>query len=562
MATNFFIELSIIIIVAVTILTLTRLLRQPLILGYILTGILFSPSFFNIIKSTEVISTFSEIGIALLLFLVGLNLNPKIIKKLGLVSLITGVGQVLFTSIIGFFIARALGFAFLPAIYISIALTFSSTIIIMKLLSDKGELDKLHGKIAIGFLIIQDLIAVFALMAISSLSDETISLTSFATKTFVTGGITIVVLFLAGFYILPKITKYIARSQEFLLLFSLGWCFAIATLFAVLGFSIEIGALLAGITLSISPYKIEISSKLRPIRDFFLFLFFIWLGLQMSFADISTQWPGIIIFSLFILIGNPLIVMVLMGMMKYKKQTSFLAGLTVAQISEFSLILIALGVKVGHLTPEILSFVTLIGIITIAGSSYLIVYSHRIYPLFAKSLSVFERKEAKEGSQDSEQNDIIMFGANRTGHEILSTLKKNKAKVLIVDYDPETIEKLSKKGYKCIYGDITDPELLLDIDVCSSKMIISTVAEVESNILFIKRLKLCNPKAIIITTTDQAEDALLLYQNGADYVILPHHLGGKYAAQLIDKNKLSKSKFTELKDNEIPEIKKLLRGSD
>jgi len=561
MTSNFFIELSLIIITAVVIIGIIRFLRQPLILGYILTGILFSPSLFNIIKSTEIISTFSEIGVALLLFLVGLNLDPKVIKKVGTISLITGIGQVLFTSLIGYFIARLLGFTFLPAIYISIALTFSSTIIIMKLLSDKGDLDKLYGKIAIGFLIVQDLLAVFALMAISSLSDKSISLTSFALKTFVTGGVTIVILFLAGFYILPNITSKVAKSQEFLLLFSLGWCFAIATLFSVLGFSIEIGALLAGMTLSISPYKIEISSKLKPIRDFFLFLFFIWLGSQMSFADISSQWTGIIVFSLFILIGNPLIVIILMGSMKYRKQTSFLAGLTVAQISEFSLILIALGVKVGHLTPEILSFITLIGVITIAGSSYMITYSHRIYPLFSKMLSVFERKVAREGSQNLEKNEIIMFGANRTGHKILDTLKKDKSKLLIVDYNPETIEKLSRKGFKCIYGDITDPELMLDIDICSAKMIISTVPDLESSILFIKRIKLCNPDSIIITTTEDASEALLLYENGADYVILPHHLGGKYASQLIEKNKLSKSKFRELKEQEIPEIKKLLSSS-
>ncbi len=335
MASNIFLELSILIIAAVVIISITRALKQPLIIGYILTGILFSPSIFNVIESTELITTFSQIGIALLLFVVGLNLNPKVIKEVGLVSLITGVGQVLFTFILCFFISKALGFATIPAVYISVALTFSSTIIIMKLLSDKEDLDKLYGKIAIGFLIVQDMIAVFALMAISSLSNNTSSITSFAIKTFVTGAIAVGALFLVGFFILPKITKQIAKSQEFLLLFSLGWCFAIASLFSYLNFSIEIGALLAGITLSMSPYRLEISSKLHPIRDFFIFIFFIWLGSQMTFTNISSQIPGIIIFALLVLIGNPLIVMILMGIMNYKKQTLFLAGLTVAQISEF-----------------------------------------------------------------------------------------------------------------------------------------------------------------------------------------------------------------------------------
>ncbi|PIN76617.1 sodium:proton exchanger, partial [Candidatus Woesearchaeota archaeon CG10_big_fil_rev_8_21_14_0_10_47_5] len=417
MEISIFVELSMIIIIAVIVTGLMRLLKQPLIIGYILTGVILSPYFLNIIRSTDAISVFAQIGIALLLFIVGLNLNPRIIKDVGKVSLITGVGQVIFTSVIGFFLGRLLGFSTIASIYIAIALAFSSTVIITKLLSDKGDMETLYGRISIGFLIVQDLVAILVLMVIASIPTGL----SFSTLVFgiiLKGLGLLLLLFLVGAYILPPICKAVAKSQEFLLLFSIGWCLALASLFYYMNFSIEIGALLAGITLSVSAYRYEICSKMKPLRDFFIILFFILLGSQMAFANISQYIIPILVFSAFILIGNPLIVMALMGLLGYSKRNSFLAGLTVAQISEFSLILIILGVKVGHLTNEVLSIVTVIGLITIAGSTYLILYADKIYPLLSRYLGVFERKGKKvdEHRYHSDGDyDLILFGYNRIG---------------------------------------------------------------------------------------------------------------------------------------------------
>src|SRR3989344_4813508 len=286
---DIFINLSIIVLLAVVISGIMRLLKQPLLIGYILTGIAVGPYFLNIATSTPIIETFSQIGIALLLFMVGLYLNPRVIKEVGKVSFITGVGQVLFTSIIGFFIAKALGFPNITSFYIAVALTFSSTIIIMKLLSDKEAIDTLYGKISIGFLIVQDLIAILALMAISSISNGA-DIYSLLTKTLLKGVVVLFAVFIVSYLFLPRIINRIAKSQEFLLLFSIGWCFALAGLFEYLGFSLEIGALLAGVTLSLSPYHQEMNSKMRPLRDFFIVLFFIMLGSQMVFGEISKHW--------------------------------------------------------------------------------------------------------------------------------------------------------------------------------------------------------------------------------------------------------------------------------
>src|SRR3989338_5003040 len=299
-----FIELSSILAVTIVVSGLMRLLKQPFIIGYIFSGILLGPLVFNVINSTDTLSAFSKIGVAFLLFMVGLNLNPRVIKEVGKVSLVTGIGQVLFTFIIGFIIAKYLGLSTVVSAYISIALAFSSTIIIMKLLSDKGDLETLYGRIAIGFLIIQDLIAITVLLLISSLSQGA-DLTSLAVGSILKGIGGIIVLFALTVYLLPSITKHIAKSQEFLLLFSIGWCFIIAALAQYLHFSIEVGALLAGVTLSLSPYQYEISSKMKPLRDFFLIIFFIILGAQMVLSNIIESIPEIIIFSLVVFVGIP-----------------------------------------------------------------------------------------------------------------------------------------------------------------------------------------------------------------------------------------------------------------
>jgi len=558
MAIDIFVELSVIIIIAVAVGWIMRLLRQPLVIGYILTGIIVSPHFLNIVSSTEAIATFAHIGIAFLLFVVGLNLNPRIIKDVGKVSLITGVGQVIFTSVIGFLIGRLLGFSTIVSVYIAVALTFSSTIIIMKLLSDKGDLETLYGRIAIGFLIVQDLIVILILMVIASIPAGA-NFTALIFGTILKGFGLLVLLFLIGIYILPLITKAIAKSQELLLLFSIGWCLALASFFYYFNFSMEIGALLAGVTLAMSPYRYEISSKMKPLRDFFIILFFILLGSQMVFANISQYIIPILIFSAFILIGNPLIVMVLMGLLGYTKRNSFLAGLTVAQISEFSLILIALGVSVGHLTNEILSLVTIIGLITIAGSTYMIIYASKIYPYLSKYLGIFERKGKKVDEHryhKDEIYDIVLFGYNRIGYSIVKTVQKMKKSLLIVDFNPDVIKRLIARKVPCIYGDVGDSEILERLGLNKAEMVISTVPEEQDNLLLIKKTKEVNKKALIFVTANQVEEALILYDAGADYVILPHLLGGDHVSILLEDFTGDINKILETKLKHIDELHK------
>lgn len=545
-----FIELSLILVITVLIAGLMRVLKQPLIIGYILAGIIVSPYFLNIVQSTETIKVFSQIGVTFLLFIVGLSLSPKVIKEVGKVSLITGLGQIIFTFLFGFLIAKLLGFATVVSVYIAIALTFSSTIIIMKLLSDKKDLDKLYGKISVGFLLVQDLFVILLLIIISSFSGNA-SMGSISIWN-ILGIVAILVGFiLLSIYLLPRLSKFFAKSQEFLFLFSIGWGLGLAALFHHLGFSMEIGALIAGITLSMTPFHYEISSKMRPLRDFFIILFFVLLGSQMAFGNIGELIVPAIIFSLFILIGNPLIVIILMGLLGYKKKTGFQAGFTVAQISEFSLILITLGVSVGHLTSEILSLVTIVGLITISFSTYLILYSSRLYPYFSNALSIFERKQSISEKDKQENYDLILFGYNRIGHDLLKSFKKLGKKHLVVDYNPETISELTLKGFDCKYGDVDEDEFLNEFDFSKTKLVVSTIPEFGTNSLLISKIRAINKKTIIIATSHNLDEANKLYGLGATYVIMPHFLGGMHASRMIDEYALNLRKFKKERTNHI-----------
>lgn len=551
-----FFEVGLVIGIATVISLLIRFLKQPLIIAYILTGIIAGPSLLNVISSTDTITIFSHMGVALLLFVVGLSLDPKVIKEVGVVSAVTGVGQVLFTTIIGFLISLALGFPALTALYIGIALSFSSTIIVLKLLSDKNEMDTLYGKISIGFLLVQDLIAIFVLMIVSSLNGG-MSAESFVLGTALKGIGLLVGLILFGIYVLPRITKIAAKSQEMLLLFSISWAFALSLLFFRAGFSIEIGALLAGVTLSFSPYRFEISSKLKPVRDFFLVLFFILLGYQVGLHDITQYLLPIIIFSLLVLIGNPLIVLIMMGLLGHTKRNSFMAGLNVAQISEFSHILIALGISVGHLGSSILSLITAVALITIAISSYLVLYAGKIYPYVSKYLSIFEKKNSKAAIPRWGYNkyDVLLFGCDRVGHDLVFLLKKMKKKFLVVDHNPEIVSSLNKKGIKCIYGDASDMELLDELHLSQLKMVVSTIPNFEINAAIINKVRSANSSTILVIVSHRAEEAIELYEQGASYVILPHLLGGYHASLLIEKHGLNFDNFLKEKMRHLEHLK-------
>jgi Trk K+ transport system NAD-binding subunit len=425
----------------------------------------------------------------------------------------------------------------------------------MKILSDKDDLESLYGRISVGFLLVQDLVAIITIIVISSFVNSS----DFFVPIFliiIKGIILLSLLIPISIFILPRLQKFFARSHEFLFVFALAWGLVIASLFYYVGLSIEVGALLAGVLLSISPYDLEISSRLKPLRDFFLISFFLVLGAQIAITNVSHLIFPAFVFSLLILIGNPLIVALLMGLEGYTKKTSFLSGLTVAQIGEFSLITIALGVKLGHISNEILSLITLVSLVTIGICTYMMLYSNTIYKAVSSKISFIERKNLKEKNKIPKKVDAILFGYNRIGFDVLNSLKKINKNYLVIDFNPDVIYNLKKLKIPSLYGDADDENLLDELPFQETKLIISTIPDYEANKLILNKVKKINSKSIVILRAHTIEEAMKLYDEGADYVVTPHFLGGEYLARMIYENKTDEEKYSKERKRHIENLLK------
>jgi Kef-type K+ transport system membrane component KefB len=547
---HFFGELSIVIAIGAAVSLVMRLIHQPLIIGYILTGLIVGPSLLNVAKNTETLEVFAEIGVALLLFIIGLGLNPRVIKEVGKVAGLVAMGSIGITASIGYFIGKGFDFTTTESIIIGMALAFSSTIVILKLLSDKKETNRLHGKIAIGTILIEDVVATVALIFITARSESAFSIQELLLLG-IKGVALMIPLFLISTYILPKLQKIIAGSQEFLFLFAIGWGFGIATLFEYFGFSIEIGALFAGVALATLPYAQEMASRLRPLRDFFIVVFFIVLGIGLNIGGFSSSWLIILILSLIVIFIKPLIVMAIMGIQGYTKNTSFKAAVNLSQISEFSLVLVVLASQKGLVSSELVTIITLVALITIAYSAYAITYSNQLYILFEKHLFLFERKHSKTDRIKIAKYDMVLFGYNRGGQEFIRVAKNMSKKFVVVDYDPEVAETLEHRDIPLIYGDATDPELLEEVNLGYAKMVVSTVSDHQTNLYLVKYLEQINPSAVFICNADTAHQASELYEEGASYVMMPHYIGSEKIGQFIKRNGYNKSEFRKFREKHL-----------
>lgn len=539
MIDNVFLQIGAILGLAAIGGVLAQLLRQPLIVAFIVVGILLGPSGVGMVTYSSEIELFARLGIALLLFVVGLKLDLHVIRTVGPVALASGLGQVIFTSIMGYLIALLLGMSHVSAMYVAVALTFSSTIIIVKLLSDKREVDSLHGRIAVGFLIVQDIVVVLVMIGLTAFGqagDDT-NMGREVVMILLKGGLMLVTVALLMRYVLPSLLHRLARSTELLMLFAIAWAVLGAAAGDALGFSKEVGAFLAGISIASTPYREQVAARLVSLRDFLLLFFFIELGATLDMATLGAQVSASIVLSLFVLIGNPLIVMAIMGYMGYRKRTSFLAGLTVAQISEFSLILAALGMSLGHLSQEIVGLITLVGLITICTSTYMILYSHVLYERLAPWLSIFERRVTHrelDSPIGNEGNvDILLIGLGRFGALLAESLRARGCKVLAVDFDPDAVQCHTRDGYAVHYGDVEDPEFVATLPLARTRWVVSTVRDRSINRMLLHGLRQQNYQGKIALSTSSRDDAQRFEAEGVDMVLVPYADAAREAADRL-----------------------------
>jgi Kef-type K+ transport system membrane component KefB len=544
-AESVFNEIAALLVLAAGVGFLGVALRQPLIVSFIAVGILAGPSVLGIAQSTEPIDLLADLGIAVLLFLVGIKLDLKLVRSMGAVSLATGLGQVIFTAVGGFLICLALGLDTVTSLYIAVALTFSSTIIIVKLLSDKRELESLHGRIALGFLIVQDIVVVLAMIVLSAIGVGEREGSATGDIVWVLGSgaamLGLVVLFIR--YLADPLTYRLAKAPELLIGFAIALAAAFAAAGEAFGFGKELGGLLAGIALASTPFRDSIAARLSPLRDFLLLFFFIALGSSLDLGNLGARGIEAAVLSLFVLIGNPLIVLLIIVGLGYRQRTGFLAGLTVAQISEFSLIFMAMGVSLGHVDNDALGLVTLVGLITIAASTYMITYSHQLYALFEPMLRRFRSKGApRESEERGTEGDyeIIIFGLGRYGGTIGRRLIAEGRKVLGIDFSPVAVRRWKKDGLPVVYGDVSDPEMTANLPLRSAKWVIAAVPDPNTGVsshdsrhALLQALDDAGYEGKVAVATHRLDEVETLKAAGADLILRPYFDAADQAIDLL-----------------------------
>ncbi|MDP3083738.1 MAG: cation:proton antiporter, partial [Rubrivivax sp.] len=446
-----------------------------------------------------------------------------------------------FTIVIGFALVLALGKGWMEALYVAVALTFSSTIIIVKLLSDKRELDSLHGRIAVGFLIVQDLAVVIAMMAMSALrgsgeagGDAGLGAVLLSLSWRLAAAA--VALFVLMRWVLPALVAAMARSQELLLVFAIAWGVALAALGEWAGFSKEAGAFLAGFSLASTPYREAMNARLTGIRDFLLLFFFIDLGAKLDFSTLGAEVVPAIVLSLFVLIGNPLIVMAIMGFMGYRRRTGFMAGLTVAQISEFSIVFVAMGITLGHVGVQALSLTTLVGLVTITASTYMILYAQPLYERLAPWLRIFERdhpfREVAAESQGAGMRSaqVIVFGLGRYGSRLFEQLRADGVEAVGVDFDPEAVRELQRRGLPVLFGDGEDPDFLESLPLRQVGWVVTTFPQWESNRALLHALEAAHYRGRVVGAVRDAAHGRALAEAGVDQIFNPFDDAADHAA--------------------------------
>lgn len=540
-----FVQLSVILLtVAIGALLLAKA-KQPLLLSYILAGLLLGAVGLPILTDPHTIDLLSELGIAILLFIIGTHLSLPTLKQLGWRVVLIGLLQVVFTTLFSSIVFFALDFSLVPSVLLGTAVSFSSTIVVLKLLTDQKEEHTLYGRVATGVLLVQDIIVCILLIFNGSQTASTLTLPVQLLFLIAKSLLLLGLLYLIARFVLPKLFSFAAQSPELLFVVSLAWGVAVAAAFSLLGISLEIGALAAGVTLAGSEFAAEISARLKPLRDFFLLLFFVVLGSTIELSQLSQLFVPILLITTVVLLVKPLVTIAVMRRLHFHRQTSFKSGAALAQVSEFSFILLA-GWAATDLIPDSgVSIVFIAGILTILISTLLLPKLDKLYvhvsPLLKK---IPEGKSEK--TKSSTQYTAFVFGYSRVGQTFVTTLREQGLKVLVIDFDPDQIAVLKQKRIAHQFGDASDPEFLATLPLHQAQVIISLLPQVETNEVVLKTVNTVAPAAISIIFASFEHQAPQLYKAGASYVVIPHHHAASHIIDLFSQFGINYKRFTKL----------------
>jgi Kef-type K+ transport system membrane component KefB len=536
--------------------------RLPIILAYLVAGFLLGPSGLGWISSEESITTIAELGLIFLLFMIGLEIDLKKIIRAGVVIIGTGAVQIIGGCIIGIVFFRLIG---LPmggghwdALYLGVAAALSSTVIIVKILYDKLELDTLPGRITLGVLVLQDLFAILFLAVQPSLEDLrfTIILLSVARV----GGL-VATAFLISRYILPHLFHRIARMPELVLVGALAWCFAVAELAVYLDLSREMGALIAGVALSTFPYALDVTAKITSLRDFFITLFFVGLGMTIPIPTSAVIWL-VVILSAFTVVTRLVTTFLPLYVMRQGLRASILPAINLCQLSEFSLVLLQIGVHDGQVSNDTSNAASLAFALLAVLSTFAVMNNDTIV---RRTIAGFKRigirdldhrPVVEEAAGAAHGTPIMFLGFHRAASSLVAEFERQKTthrrQFSVVDFNPHVHETLSARGARVRYGDVSHRESLVHAGIADAKIVISSVPDSllkgTTNQRLVREVRALNPTAKIIATADEIDGVARLYDAGADYVIIARL---NVAGELLDAIKASEAGLLKDKRAEL-----------
>ncbi len=546
-------ELSVLFLAAAGLALCFQQFRLPTVVAYLVVGLGLGPFALGVLNASEMFELLAQVGMCALLFSVGLHVNGKALKELGKTVLKVGLLQIGLNVGIGLLIGRLVGFGWFASGLLGAALSFNSTVLALRSLGDRGDLNRSHGKITTGILLLQDVFATIVLLivGIAPLKGGAVEMGLVLLK----GTALMGAVFILARTLLPKIIDRAARSQELLAIGSLAFALGMSLAFHAVGWSYEIGALLAGVCLANTTYRFEIESKLKPLRELFLVVFFVLLGTKIDLSALRAGWVIAAVLIPLIILINPWFVGRLMRRFGQARSPSFLVGIHLSHLSEFSLLLLFVASRSVELPPSFASAITVAVGCTMLGGSLLMTHADRVR-VFVEWL--FKTKpEAKQVQEaNAEQFDVILFGCHRVGGDFLPSFKKMRANYLVVDFDPEAIAELEAHGIPCRYGDAEDLGFLREIGADKAKLVISTIPTLRVNTAILNLRRTRRPAGVSILVGHTIEEALSLYSQGATYVVLPHVLGGNYASQLVESFGLKKEAFSSERTRHIAHLKR------
>lgn len=531
-------DIGLCILAATALAFVAQLLKQPLILAYIGAGLIIGPPGFGWIHDKDSIAQISELGLAFLLFIVGLEIDLKQLIRSGRTAAILGTVQVVVCAVLGWGAAWALGFRGLPAIYLGVASAFSSTLIVVKLLSDKSELDTVAGRITLAVLLMQDVLAIVVLAVQPNISNpQLLPLAISMGKGFAL----VIGTMLASRYVLPPLFRLVAKTPEVLLIAAISWCFLVSYAAMRADFSIAMGALIAGVSMSTFPYSLDVIAKIRSLRDFFVTLFFVALGMQITLGS-SAILVAACVLSAVVLLGRFVPILPTVRALRYGHRVGLLSSISLAQVSEFSLVICSLGVQLKHIDAGIVSIIAIALVITSTLSTYAIQWNNaiagRLLKLFARG-GIVDPQERETRAGGRRHHPVVLLGCHRAGSSLVPLLADEGKDFLVVDFNPEIQKKLQALGVPCLYGDISHLDTLEHAGIEEAKVLLSTVSDDflrgTSNLKILQQLRKAAPHAKIIVRAEKVDVAKQMYAAGADYVLLPRQMIAQEIVGLLAK---------------------------